>query len=278
MTEGNKELTDKEIEQYKAILLNFVPKDETAIGNMNARSQLIQQINKDFGKTISDNDYWTIRNSLMNDGKITQGQGRGGSILRVINTDTTPKHSQPESNKYIKEATLYKPLHKTITENWKGDNGIEESVSEITANLGSKNTGGTWTRPDITLFAIQNYKYIPSESIELITFEVKPMNQYDISGVFETASHTAIAHRSYLIVHVSKDNNEQTKKLLARLESQAERMHIGFITFEDPEDYETFITKVKAPRHEPDPAEICIFIDRHFTKDNAAKIGKRVKH
>ena len=270
-------LTPEEIMKYKPLLLSLVPEDGDNIGNMNARSLLIEQIKKEFGKTITDDDYWTIRNSLVDDGKITPGGGRGGSICLVNATDTTSQHIQPNSNKYIKEASLYKPLHKTITENWVGDNGIEESISEITANLGSKNTGGTWTRPDIALFAIQNYKYIPSESIELITFEVKPINQYDISGVFETASHSAIAHRSYLMVHISKDYNEQTRKLLARLESQAERMHVGFITFEDPEVYETFITKVKAPRHEPDPAEICIFIDRHFSKDNGNKIGKRVK-
>jgi hypothetical protein len=266
------DLTPDEIVKYKTILLNLVPKDGAAIGNKKVRLQITDEIKQEFGKTISEEDYWTIRNGLMAEGKITKGRGNGGSILLVkdIPLETTPLLG---SNKRNREYDLYEPLYKTITSKWLKDYyGIEDFVAEITANSGRRNTGGDWTRPDIALYAVRTYQYIPYKQIELITFEVKPLNHFYIGGVFETASHSAIAHRSYLMIYVSKSQDDATEPLLERLDSQAERMRIGFITFEDPKDADTFNVRVDAPLQQPDPADICNFIEIQFSQQKQQEI------
>jgi hypothetical protein len=55
-----------------------------------------------------------------------------------------------------------------------------------------------WTHP----VALKSFLYIPSGKIlELITFEVKPENDYRIEGVFETAAHSRFSHKSYLVIY-----------------------------------------------------------------------------
>lgn len=268
-TEDNMDLTPEEIKKYKTILLDFVPNNGKTIGNMNARTQLIGQIKNDFGKIICDDDYWTIRNSLMDDGIITKGPGKGGSIYRV-----NQKQDEPSIAKKDKESDLYPLVHKTIIESWVKEYQIGDFLSQITATAG-KRDGGTWTRPDISLFAFRTYPYIPGKKIELITFEIKPKHisqgKY-VAGVFETASHSAFAHRSYLMVHVSKELDKETDPLLDRLEKEAQRMRIGFVTFEDARDWATYDVKVEAVLQEPDPVTFCKFIKEQFSEENKEKI------
>ena len=274
--EDNVDLTPEEMEKSKAILLNHVPKDGAAIGNKSARLQLMELIKEEFGKTISEDDYWTIRNSLMNDGKIIAGRGNGGSIV-LVNASIPHPTESASYNKYTREADLYPPVRNTIIDAWVKNYGIDVFISEVTAMQGKRDTGGPWTRPDITLFAVRAYPYIPGKSIELITFEIKPLNSYYIGGVFETASHSAIAHRSYLMVHVSIPLDKATEPLLDRLESEAGRMKVGFVTFGDPKDYETYNVRVEAVLKKPDPANLCKFINAQFSQLNKDKIQAMIK-
>lgn len=265
----------KEMEKFKVILFDLLPKDGAAIGNKAARTQLTELVEKSFGKKISEDDYWTIRNGLIDDGKIMTGRGNGGSIVRV-----NPSAQQPQklvNNAYNREPDLYQPVYETITNSWAKNYGIDNFVSEITAMQGKRDTGGPWTRPDISLFAIRAYPYIPGKSIELITFEIKAINNYFIGGVFETASHHAIAHRSYLMVQISKGLENTPHPALDRLESEAGRMKVGFITFEDPTDFNTFDVRVEAHMQEPDPANLCKFINAQFSDQSKDKIQSRIK-
>jgi hypothetical protein len=95
-------------------------------------------------------------------------------------------------------------------------------------------TGGKWTRPHITLFAVRIYPYIPGKSIELVSFEIKYLGAYGVEGVFEAASHSAFTHRSYLMVQVPKGFDDP--KVLDRLDGESGSFGVGFYTFEDPED------------------------------------------
>ena len=271
------EMTPEELLKYKSILLDFVPKDGTAIGNMYARSHVIDKIKEYSGKIINDNDYWTIRNSLMADGKITKGPGKGGSIYRI--NDVTEKNEEPAITKSGRESDLYQPVHKTIIESWVKEYEIEDFICQITAAGGKRDTGGPWTRPDISLFAVKTYPYIPGRQIELITFEIKPLHlstEKYVAGVFETASHHAFAHRSYLMVHVSK--KEEIDPLIDRIEKETQRMKVGLVTFDEAKKWETYNVRVEAVLQEPDPVNLCKFIGTQFTQDNKDKIQKRLHY
>ena len=98
----------------------------------------------------------------------------------------------------VAEASLYVPFQKVIQTGYVSENDLNRWVCEITASQGKRNTGGLWTRPDVTLVAEQTFTYIPDKLFDVITFEIKPNIDTAMAGVYEAAAHSAFADRSYL--------------------------------------------------------------------------------
>jgi hypothetical protein len=254
-------LTPKQIKKYGDILLKLLSPTGAAIGNMNARNQLQKRVMDLCQVNITVDDYWDIRDALYADDKIGVGRGKGGAIYRVTNAQQAVT---PLGNLYGNERDLYEPVRKTVEGSLVKLYRIETFVSEITSNLGRRNTGGQWTRPDIALCSVTAYPFIPGKSIELITFEIKPMGMFQVTGVFETASHSVFAHRSYLMIHVPKDYNDSS--VLDRLDRESDRFGVGFYTFEDPTDWDTYENRVEARRQAPDPSYTSDFIKSQMLK------------
>jgi hypothetical protein len=82
-------INSADVAKYKGVLLELVPKNGNTIGNGRVRPQLIERIKKDFGVTITEDDYWSIRDALVADGLIKVGRGNGGSIY-LVNVVTQP--------------------------------------------------------------------------------------------------------------------------------------------------------------------------------------------
>lgn len=68
--------------EYQKLLMNLVPESGNNIGNVSLREQLQEEIGS-LGDNLSDEDYWLLRDSLIDSGLIEQGRGRGGSVHRV---------------------------------------------------------------------------------------------------------------------------------------------------------------------------------------------------
>lgn len=269
-------LTREEIEKYKTILLDIVPKDGITIGNKAARTELKNRIQKDYKQGIEDKDYWDIRDALlaMTPSPIGVRRGGGGAIY-LLSPTTQQKTALPDT-KYKKESDLYEPVLQYIRNWWVKDYRIERYVNEITAHKGNKDTGGKWTRPDITLFAVRQYPFIPGKTIELISFEIKPKDTFDIQGVFETASHSVFAHRSYLMIHMTKDPDSDNSDVLDRISRECERFGIGFITFTDPKDWDTYKNRQEAEHKNPDPDQLCDCMQALLSKDTLIEIYTRL--
>ena len=242
-------LATENIAKYKPILLAIIPDNGAAIGNKTLRSKFKEAVKAKDKLKLTDDDYWMIRNALLTDGIIRTGRGYGGSVARVI-SETVLSKQPKEQLKYQDEDSLYTPMHDTIKRSWVKNDQIENFVSKITARQGRRDTGGRWTRPDITLVAVRLYPFIPGKSIEVITFEIKPWNYLGVEGVFETASHSAFAHRSYLMIHAAKSIYELPA--YERIERECVRFGVGLITCEDPADWETYDTRLDAVHHVPD--------------------------
>jgi hypothetical protein len=269
------DLTPAEI-KYKRILLELMPPSGDYIGNQAVRKLLIEKINNELGETITPETYWKIRDSLLEDGKVVVGGGKGGSVA-LINAPAPAPSLPAGSHKYDKETSLYEPIRKTIEKDWASQYRIKDFVCEITANAGKRDRGN-WTRPDITLFAVRTYPYLPGRFTELITFEIKKLNTFSINGVFETAAHSAYAHRSYLMIHYKNyDPKKDNPRELERVISEAERMNIGLIVFDEPDDVFTWVTLVKAPLLVPDPDRLTEFINEQLNEKNKESIREKVK-
>jgi len=257
---------------YKEIetaIVSLIPKDGKPIGN----KTLLVEIRKKYN-ALSDDEFWKIRNDLIAAGKLSKGKGKGGSVYLL--EVAQPEIGKEEKKKVrFKENDLYEPFMKVIKEFWVKDNDIEDYLIAKTASQGKKKTGGRWTRPDVTLISIKNYQYIREKIMDVITFEVKPEDNYGVESVFETASQSVFAHRSYLCIHVSsgKPETEEFDKIIR----QCELFGVGLIVFEMPSDWETYETVVDPKRREPDPYEVNSFIKQQIPEKLKEELSKKIK-
>ena len=120
-----------------------------------------------------------------------------------------------------------------------------------------------------------NYPFIPGKSVEVITFEIKPADAFGVEGVYETASHSAYANKSYLAVHTPEAQNE-TEEFLERLEKEAVRFGVGLVTFEDPAKWNTFDVIVEAQHKIPSPRDTNEFLSR-LKEEVKQKLQKLLK-
>lgn len=249
-------------EEYSRLLLKLVPESGENVGNVSLRNQLQAEIAK-LGDSLSEEEYWPLRDSLIDQGLIEQGRGRGGSVHRV---EPTGKSKIEGSAIKGPEAGLYRPFYKAITTGYTKDNRIKRFISEITALQGRRSTGGRWTRPDVTLVAVRTYQFTPGKRIEVVTFEVKPDIESAFEGVYEALAHSAFAHRSFLAVHIP---NYQKLSEVAddRIVHECTRHGVGYIAFSDPADYNTYDIICSAKFNEPDPYDVDNFVRTQLSQE-----------
>jgi hypothetical protein len=206
--------------------------------------------------------YWKAQSRLIAEGKIIAGRGRGGSVKLADADQKLPQSTEQMAENIVynitKEKELYKPLKKTLQEKWIGKFGFNDFIIDLTHSQGSKDTGGTFTRPDITCAGTREYTYL-RKTLEVITFEVKSSDAVSIIGVLEAAAHRESANRSYVIFPISMTSFESGKES-DRIVELAQKFGIGIILAEKPDDVESWELYVDAIRHEPDPSKMDRFL------------------
>lgn len=274
--------TSKRIE-YQNLLMSFVPDSGENIGNVSLRDQLREKVELG-GDQLTDEDYWLLRDSLIDSGLIEQGRGRGGSVHRVkavspvvaasstggvaVTVIESPSAAVPqivEAVEEVKETTLYEPFHNAIVTGYTKDNRLKRFISEITAHQGRRATGGRWTRPDLTLVAVRTYQFTPGKRLEVITFEVKPDLDSALEGVYEALAHSAFAHRSYLAVDIRDFKAPDQEIPDERIVQECTRHGVGYIAFTDVSDYNTYEVVATAKLKEPDPEQVDDFIKKQIS-------------
>ena len=251
------------------ILLGLIPKDGKAIGN---KTLIIALKNKNF----TEDEFWRVRNSLIESGKLSKGKGKGGSVYRteIIKADDSKLDSTPKK-KRIKENELYAPFIKVVKDYRVKEYDIDDYLIDNTSSQGKKRTGGKWTRPDVSLISIKSYQYIYGKIMEVITFEIKPEDSYGVESVFETASQSVFAHKSFLCIHLTQGKPETED--FDRIIRQCELFGVGLIVFEKPEDWETYEVVVDPKRKDPDPNEVNLFIKQQMSESTRESLSRKIK-
>jgi len=273
---GNEEhakIGQKQRSKLAKILFDSIPKDGTSISNGVALRRVQKAAKASLNLDVSRETYFEIRNELIAKGQLGKGVGYGGSVHRIEGTTVASKTAK--QRKKIAERALYEPLLEYIRQTWVPENEIKNFVLDKTAALGMKKTGGVWTRPDLSLVGIHTFTYIPGKTIELVTFEVKPTDDFRIEGVFETAAHSRATHRSYLMIHTPNGKPDTDK--FQRLASECERFGLGLIIFGNPHNWETFETVQEAERRNPNAADVNAFIKNVMHKPQQESISEMVK-
>lgn len=252
--------TDDEIKELEAQLLARLDERSGTAGNIT----LIRLL-----RWADDDLYWSVRDRLVDAGVLELGRGRGGSVHRVlVQTPTTvagevlpsPTSAISEEESATCEEDLYPLIAKVLKESWVKDNRFRQSIVEITARQGKKETGGKWSRPDITVVSMTTYLYVPGKHFDVATFEVKPSNGFDVTAVYEALAHRRAATRAYVIVHVPEGTRDATRPTLDQLCDEAKRYGVGVITIENPVDYASWDEPVEAVRIDPAPDRLSDFL------------------
>jgi hypothetical protein len=255
-------------------LLAALPQDGEFVTNREIREKL----------GLSDDRYWGVRNKLLTDGKLIIGRGYGGRVALKRNAADISKEQKPptpataqEEIKEIQEdikaeASLYEPFAEAIRK-ISIDDGLEQTIVQVTAWAARKKKLGPWTQPDVCRISVQNLMYLKQKVVELATYEIKP-SICDVHGVYEALSHSRRAHRSYLALYAKKSEqaDESAARRLERLKIECARTGVGLIVFSDPKNFETYDVLVEPRANFADLSEVNEFIATEITeKDKILK-------
>lgn len=226
--------------------------------------------------------YWKIHGSLYEGGLIEKGKGKGGSVSLVSDSDlVTDQNSEDEKGAptntkrrdVVPELDLYEPAAQALKNSWIKERNYDDGIVEITAMMGRLDTGGAWTRPDISVVATRRFEYFPTQLFDVVTFEIKPGDQVGIKAVYEALSHQKSATMSFVLFHTSMDSfekNGESERILKACKDHG----IGLIVAEQLESFDEWSEMLPATRTASDPAEIDRFIRTFFTEADRSKIVK----
>lgn len=68
------------VAEIRSAILKLLPKDGSSVGNKSLREQVEERL----GARVSEEAYFEARDALVDSGKLVKGQGRGGSVRRVV--------------------------------------------------------------------------------------------------------------------------------------------------------------------------------------------------
>ena len=237
-------------------LLNLIPEDGSHVGNTYLRSNL--------GWTIE--EYWKIRQELLNHKLVTTGRGRGGSVGRAVESLVFDVGKAKAAYGLVKEeADLYSPLKKWLGSDW-GVAAEEEGDYhwvEVTASpSGRKRESGKWSRPDVTFVQVSTYELIPRPTIEVSSFEVKRYNDaLDLSSVYEAASHSRWAHYAYLVV---EDSASKSLTPSPRFQQELSRYGVGLLKMSRVDATYQIKEDVEPIRQSPSDADLNEMLEQFF--------------
>lgn len=237
-----------------------------------------------------DEKYWKIHGELFDAGQIEKGRGYSGTVIAVPTKFTESVNDQSLTEEIsvgaqspreveiepLKEDKLYAPAQKQLTDNWSVRHGLDSTHVENIAKQGRRETGGSWSRPDLALVALKTFEYLPDRIFEIHTFEIKASYEVTVKGVMEALSHREAATRSYVIYHTNgldlSDYPEAT-----RIENLAIKHGIGVFAAKDISDFNEWAELVPAMRSTPDPDDMETFIKRSLSEEAKSKIRKWLK-
>jgi hypothetical protein len=224
-----------------------------------------------------DEFYSRVQAQLISEGKIRSGPGRGGSVAIVeesIVSITAPLQPIPISA-VVPEQDLYSPIRKQIEAKWIATRGYDTFIIEETHSQGSRATGGTYSRPDITVVGVKKYLFLPTV-LEAVTFEIKPRSAVNVVGVLEALSHRESVNKSYVAFHIGADAFDHSDEA-SRIVALSQRHGVGLILVEDQNNYDTWDIRSEAQWTSPDPDRLDAFINGLREEPNKEKLRRALR-
>ncbi|MEW6530381.1 MAG: hypothetical protein AB1473_06065 [Thermodesulfobacteriota bacterium] len=263
-------MTPEDIGNWETELLEKVREKGGHVGNITLQRELDWR----------DDRYWPIRDRLVDSGQLELGKGKGGSVSLVAQPGEVTTGAVVPGDTAVQtaigEAELYEPVATVLRNEWARDMRFQNHIVEVTARQGRRDTGGTWTRPDIVVAALRVFPHVPGRFFDLITFELKALDGIDVTAVYEALSHRRAATQAYVWLHVpaAAAAIHDVVSVVDRVNEEAKRYGVGLIVGNDAADYSSWDVQLRAARYEPDPEFLNEFIAQQLTslaRDELAK-------
>lgn len=260
--------SSEEIDHLKQALLARVPEGHS-IGNKSLREALAWE--QDL--------YLAVRSKLIEDGTVTTGRGRGGSVrrLKVVSAIENEVENQRDEQElqhdaFPNEASLYQPIIDVLRERWVKDQPFDQFVVENTSQ-GGRRADGIWTRPDITVAAMTTYTYVPGRHLDIVSFEIKHHTGFNVTAIYEALAHRRSATRAYVLAYIPDEKLPVYQDtVLADVQDEAARHGIGLIIAGDPNDFDTWEIKEDGTAFPPDPSRLNSFIRNQLSEGTRDQI------
>lgn len=245
------------VEDLERQLLDCLPYDGTLVGNI----AIMRKLEWD------DEKYWMVRDRLIDRGVLEKGRGQGGSVrMSQYVPETVVTEPAESSHRRLTELELYQPMARVLKEEWAKDKRLDQIQVEVTALQGGRQTGGRWTRPDVTIASYSTYLYLPQKYFDVITFEIKRHDAFDVTAVYEAVAHRRAATRSYILLWVPEECKGDCEAALEQTRYEARQHGIGVIVAREPGNYETWDEIEDAIRRDPDPDNLNEFIQKQMSQ------------
>jgi hypothetical protein len=172
------------------------------------------------------------------------------------------------------ETDSYPSFEQALREQWAKSMGFENFLVQITAQQGRRDTGGAWTRPDVVVVNVSNYRYVPGRQLDVISFEVKLAQEADVKAVYEALAHTRAATSAYLVLIGDSVCPEEE---LDEIKVEAAKHGVGLIVVKAPEKFDDWEFLLEPRSTMPDAASLEEFIETQLTEENKRKVSLWVK-
>ena len=248
-------------------LFNLLPVDRTPIGNTSARGRLR------WGRPR----YVAARQGLLDKHLVAKGLGRGGSLRRMEAPDVEVAGNAIHIRPPTSERQMYEPILKTLRSDWAENRGFVTLTTERIADQVGKETGGNWTRPDLVAIGMKTFEYVPLTEFEVVTFEVKPLHRLNVLAVYEALGHRRAATHAYVLVELREELAADKREQLSQVQDAAILSGVGVITFDNPDDYETWDEVIPAQRADPRPDALNDFIRTQVPRKGREAVADAVE-
>lgn len=218
---------------------------------------------------LADNRYQEIRQALIQEELVESYRCRGGGIrLTTRGESSVPTDENGPQSTVKAEKNLYQPLIKLLEQQ-----SSEDETASIVINTADLRKKGTWQNPDVTQVLIERYPYLKKTEIIVQTFEVKQWGRWDISVVFESASHKRFSHEAAIVLEWPNGAvfslSDPTYKL-DEIARECRRFGVGLYTLRPYYSAYRLHTHIETPRHLPLDADVESWLEYLFIRRPSA--------
>jgi hypothetical protein len=238
----------------------FLLKESEGLSNLRVKTEL----------NLSDDRYKEVRDPLLREGLIQKYICRGGGIRLTRQGEKAVPHEEDGAESTVpKEADLYEPLAQFLR-----DQSEEDEVEATVCDTHVLKQRGQWQNPDITRIAVAYYRHLRRMHVVVTTYEVKQFPRWDVSVVYEAASHHRFSHQALVVLEWPNKENfsltDPTHKL-DQIARECQRSGVGLCTLHPHYSSYRLHPQIDAqPRQPPTDEDVDSWLDYVFSRDSEA--------